>query len=219
MTATRLQFPKPGLNGAAPCPRAFGSASRAQLGLVALLARRVALWIFALSSAISIVSGAHAADAGATENYRLGPGDRIRVSVFGEPDLSLDVVLGEAGTLAYPFLGELKVEGLTVGELQQRVASGLKGPYLVDPVVTISISEYRPFFVHGEVQKPGGIAYQPRLTIERAIALAGGFTEFGTAGRITIIRGGSQSAAAAPVLLSDPVLPGDIITVGQRSFF
>src|SRR6202051_3350442 len=110
-------------------------------------------------------------------NYRLGPGDRIIIKVFGEEDLSMDVRLHDTGRLNYPFLGELVVQGLTVAELEQLITRGLKDSYLRDPAVTVSIAEYRPFFLHGEVQKPGGIPYQPRLTVERAIALGGGFTE------------------------------------------
>src|SRR5256714_10039240 len=109
--------------------------------------------------------------------YRLGPGDRIIIKVFGEEDLSMDFRLNDTGRLNYPFLGELVVQGLTVAELEQRITRGLRDSYLRNPAVTVSIAEYRPFFLYGEVQKPGGIPYQPRLTVERAIALGGGVTE------------------------------------------
>ena len=150
--------------------------------------------------------------------YRLGPGDRIIIKVFGEEDLSMDVRLNDTGRLNYPFLGELVVQGLTVTELERLITRGLKGSYLRDPAVTVSIAEYRPFFLYGEVQKPGGIPYQPKLTVERAIALGGGFTERASRSKIEVVRAGDPKHKAVRVELSDPVFPGDVITVKQ-SFF
>jgi protein involved in polysaccharide export with SLBB domain len=150
--------------------------------------------------------------------YRLGPGDRIIIKVFGEEDLSMDFRLNDSGRLNYPFLGELVVQGLTVAELEQRITRGLRDSYLRDPAVTVSIAEYRPFFLYGEVQKPGGIPYQPRLTVERAIALGGGFTERASRSKIEVVRASDPKHKAVRVELSDPVFPGDVITVKQ-SFF
>jgi len=150
--------------------------------------------------------------------YRLGPGDRIIIKVFGEEDLSMDVRLNDTGRLNYPFLGELVVQGLTVTELERLITRGLKGSYLRDPAVTVSIAEYRPFFLYGEVQKPGGIPYQPDLTVERAIALAGGFTERASRSKIEVVRASDPKHKAVRIELSDPVYPGDVITVKQ-SFF
>jgi polysaccharide export outer membrane protein len=160
-----------------------------------------------------------AAFAQPTDNdYRLGAGDQIIINVFGEPDLSMDFRLNDTGRLNYPFLGEIVVEGLTVAELEQSITRGLKDTYLLDPAVTVSIAEYRPFFLHGEVQKPGGIPYQPKLTVERAIALGGGFTERASRSKIEVIRASDPARGPVRVELSDPVFPGDIITVKQ-SFF
>jgi polysaccharide export outer membrane protein len=150
--------------------------------------------------------------------YELGPGDKISIVVFGEPDLSMQVSLNDSGTMSYPFLGELTIEGLTIKEVEAMITKGLKGPYLVNPVVTVSMLEYRPFFVHGEVASPGAIPYQPRLTVERAIALAGGFTERGSRNKIEVIREADDTRTSQKIDLSDPVRPGDVITVGQ-SFF
>ena len=113
----------------------------------------LALWLFA---------GATAAAEGDLDAYRLGPGDQIIITVFGEDDLSMNFRLNDTGRLNYPFLGELEVEGLTVAELEQLITGGLKGPYLVNPDVTVSIGEYRPFFVHGEVRRPGGFHVSAR---------------------------------------------------------
>ena len=128
------------------------------------------------------------------------------------------VVRNDTGRLNSPFLGELVVQGLTVAELEQLITRGLKDSYLRDPAVTVSIAEYRPFFLYGEVQKPGGIPYQPRLTVERAIALGGGFTERASRSKIEVVRASDPKHKAVRVELSDPVFPGDVITVKQ-SFF
>jgi polysaccharide biosynthesis/export protein VpsN len=150
--------------------------------------------------------------------YRLGPGDQIIITVFGEDDLSMNFRLNDTGKLNYPFLGELTVKGLTVAELEQLITRGLKGPYLVNPDVTVSIGEYRPIFVHGEVKKPGSFAFQPGMTLEQAIAMAGGFTDRANRKKIERIRGDVPGATPARVELSAPVFPGDVITVRQ-SFF
>lgn len=151
-------------------------------------------------------------------DYRLGPGDRISIKVFGEEDLSMDVRLNDTGRLNYPFLGELVVQGLTVAELEQLITRGLRGSYLRDPTVTVLIAEYRPFFVNGEVQRPGGFPYQPKLTVQQAIALGGGFTLRGSRSRIEVIRASDPEHKAVRVQLTDPVFPGDIITVKQSIF-
>jgi protein involved in polysaccharide export with SLBB domain len=162
---------------------------------------------------------ATAALAQPTDNdYRLGPGDRIIIKVFGEEDLSMDVRLNDTGRLNYPFLGELVVQGLTVTELEQLITRGLKGSYLRDPTVTVLIGEYRPFFVNGEVQRPGGFPYQPKLTVEQAIALGGGFTQRGSHSKIDVIRASDPQHKPVRVGLADPVFPGDIITVKQSIF-
>lgn len=182
-----------------------------QLPLIAAL-----LGVMLLLGAFSSASSAFAeADAGV---YKLGPGDQIIITVFGEDDLSMNFRLNDTGTLNYPFLGELKVKGLTVAELEQLITQGLKGPYLVNPDVTVSIAEYRAFFVNGEVKKPGGFPYQPGLTLEKAVALAGGFTERASRSKIEVIRAGDPGAKAERIELSAPVFPGDVITV-QQSFF
>ena len=90
--------------------------------------------------------------------YRLGAGDLIAISVYDEPDLSLELRIGLSGAVSYPLLGDIDVAGLSPKELEQKLVERLKGPYLVDPSVSVSIMEYRPFYVTGEVEKPGSYA-------------------------------------------------------------
>lgn len=151
--------------------------------------------------------------------YTLGSGDVIRIHVFGEGGLTFEEVqLSDAGTLSYPFLGEIRLKGLTVGELQTKIVEGLKGDYLVDPKVSVTIIRYRQFYINGEVKTPGGFPFQPGLTVRKAVSLAEGFTERAAKSNIFIISDNDSSQTPTRVNLNAPVKPGDIITV-EQSFF
>src|SRR5262249_19511961 len=146
-------------------------------------------------------------------SYKLGSGDMISVRVLGEEDLKREKVrLSDAGTLSFPILGEIRVKGMTVGALEQYIARGLKGRYLLNPQVTVTIDEYRNFFVNGMVEKPGGYPYSPGLTVRKAISLAGGFRERASREKINIIRDDDPSQTSRRVDLNTAILPGDILT-------
>lgn len=151
-------------------------------------------------------------------NYRLGPGDGIRVHVYDEQELSLETKLTDAGTIIYPFLGEIRVANLTVGQLADLIARGLKGRYLVDPKVSVSILEYRAFFINGEVLKPGAYPYQPGLTVQKAVSIAGGFSERASRSSISIVRDQDATHTRSDAGLDTLVAPGDVVTV-EESFF
>jgi|SRR5690606_116884 len=150
------------------------------------------------------------------QSYRLGAGDEVEIRVYGENDLTVRTRLGDSGSINYPFLGEVMAKGLTVGELEQLITKGLKGPYLVNPAVSVHIMEYRPFFVNGEVSSPGAIPYQPGITLRKAVAMAGGFTERANRSSAELLRG--NEIEARNIKLDEQIRPGDIITVKQ-SFF
>jgi polysaccharide export outer membrane protein len=151
--------------------------------------------------------------------YRLGSGDVIRIQVFDEVDLSMEVRLSDAGTISYPFLGEIRVAGITMSRLEDVIIVGLKDGYLIDPKVNVAVLEYRPFYINGEVEQPGSFPFQPGLTLRKAIALAGGFTERASKSKIYLIAEGmSQVANPKQVGMDDPLKPGDIITI-EQSFF
>jgi polysaccharide export outer membrane protein len=151
--------------------------------------------------------------------YKLGVGDVISVQVVGEDDLKREKVrLSDAGTLSFPYLGEIRVRGMTVGELEDFIAKGLKGRYLLNPQVTVTIGEYRNFFVNGLVEKPGGYPFVPGLTVRKAISLAGGFKERASKEKINVIREDDPKGIPIRIALDAPVQPGDILTV-EESFF
>lgn len=189
-----------------------------QTFLSEVLKTSFALAMLAMCFAAFIFPVAGYAQATGMSEYTLGSGDRLRIHVFGEEDLTIESQLSDAGTLSYPFLGEIKVSGLTAGQLQERITRGLKGDYLVNPKVTVSITQYRQFYINGEVKQPGGFSFQPGLTVRKAVSLAGGFTERASKSNIFIISDGQFSDGGKKVSLSEMVKPGDIITVDQ-SFF
>lgn len=153
------------------------------------------------------------------EGYSLSSGDSIRIYVYGEPDLTFEqLLIGQNGRISYPFLGELKVTGRTSAQLQQTLVNGLKPEYLVDPRISVSIVKYRQFFVNGEVKKPGGVDFQPGLTLRKAISLAGGFTERANKKQVLVIPDSDSDREELKVNLDYQVNPGDIFTV-EDTFF
>jgi polysaccharide export outer membrane protein len=153
------------------------------------------------------------------DQYRLGAGDLIRITVFEEQDLSFDdLLVGDGGMISYPFLDEIKVEGKTTKQLEQKIINGLLGDYLIDPKVTVSIVEYRNFYINGEVEKPGGFPFKPGLTIRKAISLAGGLTDRASTNKIFVVQDNDSEQKSAKVTLNSYVRPGDSITIKQ-SFF
>lgn len=153
-----------------------------------------------------------------SENYHLASGDMIRIHVFGEDDLNLEVRLDTTGVINYPFLGKIHVIGLTVEGLENKLISGLRDGYLRAPQVNISIVEHRSFFIDGEVKSPGAYPYQPGLTVRRAVSLAGGFSEFAARKQFKLLR--DKSGKQDIVVGSDArVGPGDSITVEKSIFY
>ena len=108
------------------------------------------------------------------DSYRLGQGDRIAIQVFDEPDLTMEATVGASGIINYSYLGDLQVAGRTPVELERTIADTLREGYLVNPSVNVSVVGFRSFFINGEVRSPGSYPYQPGLTLNKAIALAGG---------------------------------------------
>ena len=170
----------------------------------------VLLVIFALSWS----SRVYAQDDSA---YLLGPGDKIIIQVYGEEELKIETQLTDSGKINYPFLGEVMAKGLSIKQLESRIYNGLKGDYFVEPNVFVGMVEYRPFFIHGEVKLPGGYPYQPGMTVNQAVALAGGLTERASKEKIFITREANKSKQEN-ANLNTKVNAGDTITIEQRFF-
>lgn len=199
--------------------RFFGFWKIAALVLVTFLLTHAAATFSAESDVARSVGGGEQSPSSDFSTYRLGVGDVISIRVFGEDDLSKEKVrLTDAGTVSYPVLGEIKVLGMTVGDLQRIVTDRLRGRFLVNPRVSVNVDEYRPFYINGMVEKPGAYPYQPGLTVRKAALLAGGFKERASTSRIYIIREGDRAQRSQKAELNTDVSPGDIVTV-EESFF
>jgi polysaccharide export outer membrane protein len=148
--------------------------------------------------------------------YTFGPGDSLKISVYQEPDLSVTAEISQQGIVDMPLLGSVKLAGLTQQEAKKLLEEKLRDGYLVAPSVSITVNTYRPFFIYGEVRNPGSYPYQPDITIEQAIALAGGLLDRASRKEWHLQRGSEKDTSAAS---ADTVLmPGDVIKI-DKSFF
>ena len=179
---------------------------------------------YALISVLALSMEARAATAvapaisPAISDYRLGPGDKLRVSVFGVDSLGGEFEVPGTGRISLPLIGETPVAGLTILQLQDRISTALKDGYVKDPRVSVQVLNYRPFYILGEVNKPGEYPYTDRLTVMNAVAEAGGFT-YRARTRIFRRRHIDNAKEANEVLTADArVEPGDTIRVLERSF-
>ena len=166
--------------------------------------------VAAVCGGIFCTSHVHAQD-----TYTLSAGDEVAIVVFGQEDLSMDIKLDENGTLNYPLLGAVSAGGMTVSQLERTITRELSGSYLVNPDVRVSVAEYRQVYINGEVNSPGGYDYKPGLTLDKAIALAGGFADKASKERITLTREINGQAQLFSMRLTDAVLPGDIIEISE----
>ncbi|MEZ5996679.1 MAG: polysaccharide biosynthesis/export family protein [Hyphomonadaceae bacterium] len=149
--------------------------------------------------------------------YRLGAGDQVRVTVFNEPDLTGPFVVGAQGTIAYPLVGSIRAGGLTIPEFTDALQAALS-TYVRQPNVSVEVTNYRPFFILGEVQRPGTYPYSASLTVPNAVATAGGFTYRANRRRVFIRRANESEEHSYPLTVTTPVLPGDTVRIGERLF-
>jgi protein involved in polysaccharide export with SLBB domain len=179
------------------------------------------LILTALIGAAAVLAGcatASPAPAQALDSeYVLGPGDQLRVTVFGEADLTGQFVVGSQGTIAYPLVGEVEAAGATVAQFTDRLRTALE-VYVRAPNVAVEVANYRPFFILGEVQRPGTYPYSANLTVQNAVATAGGFTYRANRGRVYIRHASEETERAYPLNTSTRVMPGDTIRIGERLF-
>lgn len=150
--------------------------------------------------------------------YRLDSGDRLRITVFEQTDLTGTYGVDQAGYISFPLVGAVAARGKSAQELEGEIASQLKQGFLRDPDVSIEIANYRPFFILGEVGQPGQYEYVPGMTVQNAIAIAGGFSTRAEQKTTDITRKIGGKIITGRVTISNPILAGDTIYVRERLF-
>lgn len=166
------------------------------------------------------MSGATTASAPVTpdENYRLGAGDKIRITVYAEDDLGGEFLVDGSGEVQLPLIGRVPAANKTVHEFVEHLTNVLGSKYLRDPKVNIQIINFRPFYILGEVNKPGEYPSESSLDVLNAVALAGGYTFRANESYVKIRRSGAPKEIDYPATSETKVFPGDIVRVRERIF-
>ena len=151
-------------------------------------------------------------------SYRLGPGDQLAMITFDEPQLTGNFNVGSDGTVSLPWLGNLQAGGRTVRELRDDIEGRLRNGYIVDASVSLQVIAFRPFYILGEVNKPGQYPYMAGLTVMGAVATAGGFTYRAKTSKVFIRHPGENNEEVVPLSAATPVGAGDVIRVAERFF-
>jgi len=153
-----------------------------------------------------------------TSAYALGSSDRLRVTVFGHPDLSGEFEVDGTGSISLPLIGQIKAEGLSTANLEKSISASLANGYILDPRVSVEVINYRPFYILGEVGTPGEYPYTNGLTVQNAVAAAGGFT-YRANKKVVYIKSIDGKAEVAYDLTANTVVkPGDTLRIGERIF-
>lgn len=152
------------------------------------------------------------------KEYHVDGGDRLRVVVYGQEGLTNVYAVGADGSITMPLIGAVRVRGLTPAGVARVVTARLRDGYIRDPSVAVEVDTYRPFFILGEVAAPGQYPYVPNMTVESAVAIAGGFTPRARQGVVQLTRSNSAGSVRADVPIETPLHPGDSIVVGERWF-
>jgi polysaccharide export outer membrane protein len=181
------------------------------------------LFILCVSGVVGLPANGFAqgqppASASAAASYVLGPNDRIRLKVYGEPDIGGEYEIDSNGQVSIPLAGHIGAAGLTTKQLERSIAAALSKGIVRDPRVNVEIALYRPYYILGEVKKSGEYPYRLGLTVMDAVASAGGFTYRANENKVYLRRSGAGTeevyALDAPIL----VFPGDNIRVPERYF-
>ncbi len=150
--------------------------------------------------------------------YTLDSGDRLRVVVFGQDGLTNSYVVDASGHIDMPLIGTVATRGLTTSQLSARIADQLRQGFIREPHVAVEVEAYRPFFILGEVTQPGQYPYVANMTVETAVAIAGGFTPRGYHRTMTISRNFAGGTYRFEVPITYPICPGDTVQVQERWF-
>lgn len=154
----------------------------------------------------------------AAKPYQLGSGDQIKVTVYGEEDLSGEFLLDGTGTIAMPLIGPVTIAGQDVQQSETLIVEKLADGFLINPRVSIEVLNYRPFYIIGEVKEPGSYPYVSGMTVLNAVALASGFTYRASENKIEVTRKVDGEEQKFRISVTASVLPGDILRVPERFF-
>jgi len=152
-------------------------------------------------------------------SYRLSPGDKLKVNIFNEPDLTGEFQIGDDGMIAFPLIGQVRAGGMSADEFKTDLVGHLRNGYVRNPRVTVEVVNYRPVNIIGEVRNAGQFTYRPGISVQDAIAMAGGYTYRANTQVVYLTRGGSAQEITLNLKKDEtPLLPGDNIRVPERYF-
>ncbi|MGE0596543.1 MAG: polysaccharide biosynthesis/export family protein [Hyphomonadaceae bacterium] len=157
-------------------------------------------------------------DALEAREYQLGAGDQLRITVFGESDLTGQYQINPQGDIAFPLIGNVTAGGKTLGELAAAITTALQQDYVRQPNVSVEVLNYRPFFILGEVRTPGTYPFSANLTVLNAVATAQGFTYRADRSRVYIKHAWEDEERVYRLTTTTPVQPGDTVRIGERLF-
>ena len=191
------------------------------------------VWHLAVAAAVTLAVVAGIGDASAqqtaqpasyqppasiAETYKLGTGDKLRVIVYGEDDLGGTFDVDGNGFISLPLIGQVKVAGLSANDVERAITAKFADGYLKEPRVNVEVTQYRPFYVLGEVNKPGAYPYTDGMSVQNAVADAGGFTEKAVEGGVYVRHAGETKETYVPADGVAQIYPGDVVRV-QSSLF
>jgi polysaccharide biosynthesis/export protein len=150
--------------------------------------------------------------------YKLDAGDRLRVVVYGQEGLTNTYAIDAGGSITMPLIGAVPARGRTPAGLASEITAKLRNGYIREPSVAVEIESYRPFFILGEVAAPGQYPYVPNMSVESAVAIAGGFSPRARRDRVTLTHADASGSMRVEVPLGTALGPGDTVLVGERWF-
>src|SRR6202012_4709310 len=153
------------------------------------------------------------------DTYKLGTGDKVRVIVYGEDDMGGTFEVDGTGTISLPLIGSVKAAGLSSHQLERAISTDLAAGYLNDPRVAVEITTYRPFYVIGQVNRPGQYSYVNEMSILNAVAMAGGYTDHAVDSSVFIRRNGDTEEKCGDADETTKIYPGDVVRVPESTFW
>ena len=156
--------------------------------------------------------------AGSDVAYRLDAADRLRVVVYGQEGLTNTYAIDAGGSITMPLIGSVPARGKTPAGLAAEITAKLRNGFIREPSVAVEIDSYRPFFILGEVAAPGQYPYVPNMSVESAVAIAGGFSPRAKRDRVTLTHTDGAGVSRIVVPLGTALSPGDTVLVGERWF-